>query len=234
MTTMLLQRLSNRWRVSERRRVYASLVMNRNGVIDFNEWRLLRLEHRSTIARVRDGLVDTDDIDSWLAADDSHEGVGGGSVGGLLGYTPPSPGVAHARVPLVLSATPRSASPSPLPGAGDAEDDIDSPEGTDLPGGGRSTALVLRQKPLHTGVPSEYLSMIIERSASRELRDVVGESGDAEMGGEIASAALAFRAIDHDGNGMLNLDEFEQLLVGTTMASAASDDQLSRSKMAKM
>ena len=41
------------------------------------------------------------------------------------------------------------------------------------------------------------------------------------------AAALAFSALDHDQNGVLCLDEFEQLLVGTTMATTAADGSLS-------
>ena len=219
-----------------------------NGMIDFNEWLLSRVE-RNQRADERsepelgasrsydEDLLADDELGPALAVPFSRDGrlgrastvaadVGGGKagVGGGKAGVGPTP----SRTPLVLAESPRAVTPPPAEFelAEESRDGRASPHraGSPPPSG----SLVVHQPAL--GVPSEYLQTIIARSVSREIQDELSDPNDPE----VLAAAVAFAAIDYDANGMLDLDEFEQLVVGTVMGSSANDDSTDRAKMKKM
>ena len=185
-------------------------------MIDFNEFRLQRLE-RGVRADADDAYLEPDDAFGYDSSD-AHL---------LLEFDPNVE--EHARIPLVLAATPRAEPTIFLADEGVAQETTTVEAASAASSGG---ALVVRDPTIGTptGVNTEYMQMILARSSSRELRDEVSNPDDPE----IQAAAIAFAALDHDANGMLCFDEFEQLVVGTSMASSAIDKSVSRERMKGM
>ena len=83
-------------------------------------------------------------------------------------------------------------------------------------------------------IPLEYLALLIDSSKSRAVDDVVGERAVALARPEVREAAAAFLALDADRNGLLSLDEFEQLILGRAMEDTAAAGLFSHAKMRKM
>jgi hypothetical protein len=155
-------------------------------------------------------------------------GAGAGAEMEQLGLAPPPPGAAPAAAPVV----------PPSPGwkrenAGQRER-VETPRRGSLSvdygeasGGG---VLALRKErasdecgdegdeerappPLH----GEYLKMIIEMSASRDVQDAVGDPEDFQ----VIAAARAFLLYDADWNGTLARDEFKDLMDNHSMVSGS-------------